>query len=304
MSQPRFFSPLESRFVLLASQQDILNASLAIFVMLGIYATAVAWWQVASSWKRRNTLLPKFFQADPQPPDGELTEPRPTIPIAAVVIIGCWLFLTVISLLNSNNEVREIQADALVEGIVLNACLTFALLLSIALSSPTNRTACWQAMFSSPITRQIRDGTYAFLLALGPVYLTILATAPFRSLEAQHPIIKLLRDDPNFAVIGLAFLLAVVMAPLFEELAFRVVIQGWLQSQSTPMFAWIATALLFSFVHGWPDSIALVPLALILGWFYQQGRGYLCIVTTHLLFNLLNMSLTWISTFIEFPTPE
>jgi membrane protease YdiL (CAAX protease family) len=86
-------------------------------------------------------------------------------------------------------------------------------------------------------------------------------------------------------------LAAVVLAPLAEELMFRVVIQGWLESREKPAAAITTTALLFSVIHGLPDAIGLFPLALILGYVYRRTHSYLAVVVLHGLFNAFNLSM-------------
>jgi membrane protease YdiL (CAAX protease family) len=57
------------------------------------------------------------------------------------------------------------------------------------------------------------------------------------------------------------------------------------------MFGLVLSTLLFSFAHGFPDSIALLPLAAILGYTYLQRRSYRTVVLVHLIFNGFNMTL-------------
>ena len=66
------------------------------------------------------------------------------------------------------------------------------------------------------------------------VYTVQVACVAFLSLpdrereKFQHPLEKMLRDNFSPGVASLAFLSAVVLAPVFEELLFRGFIQSWL----------------------------------------------------------------------------
>jgi membrane protease YdiL (CAAX protease family) len=82
-----------------------------------------------------------------------------------------------------------------------------------------------------------------------------------------------------------------VLAPLVEELIYRVVLQTWLQKIAPPREALIAVAIIFAAVHRLPDALPLLPLALILGYVYQQRRSFLTIVLIHMLFNAVNLIL-------------
>ena len=133
----------------------------------------------------------------------------------------------------------------------------------------------------------LQAGVWGFLLALVPVYLSELPVSLWRT---PHTLLEVLGPHPTREVIAWAVLSAVVVAPLFEELLFRVVLQGLLARQS-PVAGIICTALVFALVHGWADAVPLFPLALILGYVYHRRHSYLAVVTIHALFNGLNLSL-------------
>ena len=132
---------------------------------------------------------------------------------------------------------------------------------------------------------QLGLGGLAFLASLLPVYALLLATVPLRSVETLHPFLKLLQSDPGPATVFWIGLSVAVVAPLSEELIYRVVLQTTL-GRWLPAWAAIAvTAGVFCLVHGWPDMIPLLPLAVILGWVYHRHRSYLAAVAAHSLFN-------------------
>jgi membrane protease YdiL (CAAX protease family) len=138
---------------------------------------------------------------------------------------------------------------------------------------------------------QIAWGFQAFLAAIWPTFLVLIATAWFRSRETDHPFLRMIRDSPDQVPLMMMFFTAAVVAPLSEELVFRVTLQGWLSDLWCPRGAIVITAVIFSFVHGWRDGIALIPLSLILGYLYHSRRSYLSVATTHALFNAANMAM-------------
>ena len=85
------------------------------------------------------------------------------------------------------------------------------------------------------------------------------------------------------------------MAPIGEELLYRVIIQGVLQRHLPPSVSIVISSVVFSAVHGFPDAIGLFPLALILGYLYWRTGSYLTIVTTHAVFNGATVILTLLS---------
>jgi membrane protease YdiL (CAAX protease family) len=141
------------------------------------------------------------------------------------------------------------------------------------------------------IQRNFKAGGRAFLLAVLPVAVVLFATQTLRTKEAQHSLLQLLVDQPGAATVGSVLLAAVVLAPLVEELVFRVLLQGWLQSFLRPSVAIGIVALGFSAVHGWPNMLPLIPLALVLGVLFYFTRSYLAVVVTHGLFNVTNVIL-------------
>ena len=70
---------------------------------------------------------------------------------------------------------------------------------------------------------------------------------------------------------------------------YRVVLQTALEKLAHPRVALIVVAVIFSAMHQLPDAIPLFPLALILGYVYQQRRSYLTVVMIHVLFNGTNL---------------
>ncbi|WP_417379780.1 CPBP family intramembrane glutamic endopeptidase [Gimesia sp.] len=141
------------------------------------------------------------------------------------------------------------------------------------------------------IRRQMHEGAVGFLLALLPVMALLLLTYPFRSEESLHPFFLLLKAEPHFSTISWIFISAVLIAPLFEELIYRVLFQGWLERLMPPFAAILISSLVFSIVHGFPDCIPLFPLAFILGTLFYYRRSYVAIVVTHALFNAVNLAL-------------
>jgi membrane protease YdiL (CAAX protease family) len=92
-------------------------------------------------------------------------------------------------------------------------------------------------------------------------------------------------------ILTLILLTAVFLAPLVEELQFRVIMLGGLAQMGRPMLALSISSILFAFAHGFPDSLALLPLAFALGYTYLRRRSYITVMLVHFLFNGFNMVL-------------
>ncbi len=139
--------------------------------------------------------------------------------------------------------------------------------------------------------KEIEQGALAFLLSLPLVLLANIAIRALTQDDTLHPLLETIEQDQSPLLVLLVAANAIVMAPLLEELQFRVILQGWLADRLPIGVALCVPALLFCSVHRFPDAFALVPLALMLGWLYHHRGSYLGVVTAHALFNVFNLVL-------------
>ncbi|MGQ0636335.1 MAG: lysostaphin resistance A-like protein [Planctomycetaceae bacterium] len=142
----------------------------------------------------------------------------------------------------------------------------------------------------------IAVGVGGFLAACGPVMAVsaLVEWLGWRGEGAKHPFLKILDASPGPETVAWIAVCVVVLAPLTEELLYRVILQGWLESRMSPRAALCFVALIFSTVHsqdGRPDALPLLPLALILGYVYQRRHSYPAVVVLHALFNAVNLAL-------------
>jgi uncharacterized protein len=175
-------------------------------------------------------------------------------------------------------QVEDLQARCF-EGVIF-----WGLLLGSLLIVPQISLKDYGFRFRS-VPRQLAVGGLAFLASLLPVYLLLRATTPLRSEETLHPLLKLLQSDPGPKTIFWIGLSVSIMAPFLEEMIYRVILQTSLRRWLPVWAAIVLTALIFCIVHGWPDMIPLLPLALVLGWVYHHHQSYLAVVAAHALFN-------------------
>lgn len=133
-------------------------------------------------------------------------------------------------------------------------------------------------------------GVLGFVACWLPVCVVNLAVSLFgwREPDGKHPFLQLLDADGSLATIAWITVSVVVLAPLAEELMFRVVLQGWLEQHLPAWGAIMIAATVFAAVHtspGRPDSIPLLPLALILGVVYNRRHSLPAVMLLHALFN-------------------
>lgn len=148
------------------------------------------------------------------------------------------------------------------------------------------------------IRRDVLYGLAALLAAVLPVSAVQFVVRKYVAAEDQvHTIVKLLQQDSTSAMWLLAFVSAVVLAPLSEELLFRVVLQGWLEKTVSASGAIAVSSATFAAVHfgSWPDPLPLFPLAVVLGYTYYRRHSLVPCAVLHAAFNALNLLVLWLS---------
>ena len=149
---------------------------------------------------------------------------------------------------------------------------------------------------------ELRYAAEVFLAAYVPtamlrVLIVVLTEGLTGEVPDQHPFLEMMESDVGMAVLSLIVLTAVILAPIVEELQFRVVILGGIAQLGRSRLALGVSSVLFAFAHGFPDSLALLPLAFALGYTYLRRRSYITVMMVHFLFNAFNMVLAFASMF-------
>lgn len=139
---------------------------------------------------------------------------------------------------------------------------------------------------------ELKFAGLAFLIALVPTIATRIFVLSLMPEPKSHPFIEMMADGGlTIPLLILLMLIATIAAPIVEELLYRVVVLGGLLNRRSQWVAVGVSSVLFSFAHGFPDSISLLPLAVVLGYTYVQRRSYRTVMLVHLIFNAFNMSL-------------
>ncbi|MEX0978341.1 MAG: CPBP family intramembrane glutamic endopeptidase [Pirellulales bacterium] len=162
---------------------------------------------------------------------------------------------------------------------------------------------------TSRLGNDARLGGLIFVAAIVPVFAVQWFFVYGLGMPSEHPLVKLSQEQPSTTILALATLMAVVVAPLFEEFAFRVVLQGWLEShqarlrqrlggdgQDKPGFApLVITSVLFALLHfGYgPDPFALFVFSLFLGYAYRQTHRIVPPLVVHACLNGWTMVNLW-----------
>lgn len=251
-------------------------------VMLALLAVSLGMW-INLFWRWKQWGWPLPFR---------LRRAVPWWPIEAVVVIVVVLFVVAAGLqqvfaagpgdsgviANPGVTLRQIQVQSISQVVEL---LLIPLVLSL-----------WHLCYWSDFGISFRDwtvdlkaGLWGMLLAQLPVWLLEWPLQALRR-ESPHPLIELLGNSvDNRLILAWIAIQVVVLAPLIEELLFRVILQGALSRESPPHVAILLSSAAFVGVHQPVDWVPLLPLALILGYVYYRRQSYLAVVVLHGLFN-------------------
>ena len=218
------------------------------------------------------------------------TEPLPVAQSISVIVVASWIGMQLLSLAAEPvNTGRLPTVDDVKMTCQLNVLLFLAIFIPMTYSATSSVEAF--GFHLKELRQQIADGVLGFAAAVLPVLGVWALTLPWRSTNNSHGLLRLLEQDQSFTTLAWIAIAAVVVAPLVEELIYRVVLQTWLQRIAPPREALFAVAVAFAAVHRLPDAIPLLPLALVLGYVYQQRRSFLSVVLLHMLFNAANLTL-------------
>ena len=175
---------------------------------------------------------------------------------------------------------------------------------------------------------QFGIGVACFVLVGPLVFALQAALVVLLEFESKHPLIELIKDDKS--AFQMCAFLAVVVAPISEELIFRGFLQGWLErlplfradfdsflfgrrqtdeesdilfqesqgnSHPVALLPIVISSAIFAAMH-WshgPDPIPLFFLALALGYMYQRTHRLLPCMIVHACLNGTTMLLLWLS---------
>lgn len=142
----------------------------------------------------------------------------------------------------------------------------------------------------------LRGGLVTFAIALTAVVpVSILWQGTLRALGIDAPpqdLLSLFRDTGDRPAFIALLLLAIVVAPVTEELLFRAGIFRWLRTRTLRGVALLLPAFLFALIHGnLAVLLPLLTLALVLALAYEHHGHVGVPILAHALFNLNTIAL-------------
>jgi membrane protease YdiL (CAAX protease family) len=182
---------------------------------------------------------------------GVLTyEPRRPVPWNA---IGCTLAALVllnvaVSALLSNGTavagdetLKSPSVSTLVSGMILQLVIVLGFLLVVAVLSKATLNDVGLPATLRMLVRDVLVGAAACLTALAPVH-TVQQVMMFlvfgKPTTSAHPFIKRVIESPDSGLLLWTGVATVIVAPICEEITFRLLLQGWLERWEDKRLGW------------------------------------------------------------------
>lgn len=257
---------------------DANNAQLAIVVLM-FSLSAMTWWMWWRRWKHLGVIWRSEAVVTPVW--------NPAALVLALALIGLHLLVGV---LPDSGESKPITMEHVRFGCLERAMLA-AMLIGLLTGFGTRSVRDFGITLAN-WRQQIQVGLETAHASFLPVLILMTGTLLLRLPDERNALLRLLDADRSLATLAWVLLAAVVLAPLIEELLFRVILLGWLKTKTTSTHAIGISSLAFAFIHGPLDGAALLPLALLLGSLYDRQQRFVSVVVAHGFFNLWNIALT------------
>ncbi|TWT95809.1 CAAX amino terminal protease self- immunity [Botrimarina colliarenosi] len=232
-------------------------------------------------------------------------EPRRRRPVPwggeGALLAGFYLVCAALSLAASVNDEAAPTGDLRLSGAVLQLLsqLAFAAIaVAVLIARYPTRGLTWGDLGLGDLPRKLAGdvglGVLACMAMLPFVYGANYVLVLLFGNPTLHPAIESLLHDSDWESLLSIGLVASVGAPLFEELAFRVLLQGGLERIGGRRATWpiVASSLAFALAHT-NQGYAPVPIAVLalgLGYVYRQTHSYPAVVAMHVTFNSLSLA--------------
>lgn len=172
----------------------------------------------------------------------------------------------VVPFLVSHTPLNPISANVLYSMGAL-VVLIWPLYFGVRLSALKNAIGLKINSFSSAIADAALAPFYylaSWVVILSVLILYSIATTYYGIDVSQgsHPIVPFLAESPDRSILLPIVFLAVVIAPIVEEILFRGVLYSWLREHSGRFTAMLSSALIFAVVHP-QGPVGIIPLAAI-----------------------------------------
>jgi membrane protease YdiL (CAAX protease family) len=231
--------------------------------------------------------LDKTVRGEPQPPFPSSDYHWPDI-LFGGALTAFFLFSIVVA----DPSAEVVNRQVLLNGSFFYFSLVVAILSFLILRgvSPVRifglQSSGWQGLLGFG---------FLVLLAAYPVIMALqmVSYSVFHAGAGAQPVVQFLVSSPGWLDRGAVILLAVVAAPVAEEVVFRGYLYGVARRYAGRWGALGASSLLFAAIHmHWPSMAGLFVLGLILALAYEKTRSLWVPIFMHSIFNGVSVVMT------------
>ncbi|MEM9352064.1 MAG: CPBP family intramembrane glutamic endopeptidase [Planctomycetota bacterium] len=253
----------------------------------------------------------------------EPRRPVPWGPEAGLLVVG-WMMLMFIPKLLGNGTGSEDFSD---EQFIRTGWASAAVMIALALGGLAALGPVYGATRrdlglpgnTAETARDLWIGLVGCLAALLPVYGVLITLKLAFQPEEAHPLLERLATQSSPGLFLMAYVTAVIAAPLFEEFTFRLILQGWLEKHfagrgvspvegepaedaAAPATyipqSWapiVVSSTLFGLAHygHGADPVPLILFGVVLGYLYERTHRILPCIFAHLVFNGISLAALW-----------
>jgi membrane protease YdiL (CAAX protease family) len=262
-------------------------------------------------------------------------EPRRRVPWNLLAALLAIMLPAGLVLLLSDNDVADMQhiaaADFIYLGWIQSMAKLSVVLLGLGCLAAFLRADSKDLGLPQNLPQAVKDcrlGIFACVASMLPIYsIQILLSRTFDS-QQQHELIDQMQETYSLQMVLVALVLAVVVAPIYEEFAFRLLFQGWLEKFEDKLVGYFATerqdispgaepeiarpahGMIPELPHGWAPvlvsgllfglahlgqniaaPVSLTLFGIVLGYLYQRTHRLLPCIAAHMAFNAFSLLL-------------
>lgn len=172
--------------------------------------------------------------------------PRQRVPwlwggVVPAVLLTVFNMLAVAAM-NSDEDADQAPTEQFVEGVLqlsgMNLALVVAILAVLVLGLRATRQDLGLPTSIGQVWSDAGIGVGLALAALIPIYAVQYTAMSLLDIEPSHPLLERLQSDPNPVLIIAVGFAAIVVAPVFEELVYRLLLQGALERWEDELVDW------------------------------------------------------------------
>ena len=216
-----------------------------------------------------------------------------------------FVVINTILVIASNAVEEEEPAPRLIDyETTVGMAAVYSLLMVVVVAWHRNVSCAKWSDFGLPtcteqFAKDVILGFVTAAAALIPVYLVQSILVLTFGMPSSHPLIEQLVENSTLEAYLPAFMFAVILAPVFEEFAFRVMLQSSLERLAKPLDYWpiLVSSFFFAFVHQGQGyaPIPLFVLACFFGYLYRQTHRLTPCVVAHMTFNAISLIAAYVT---------